>query len=188
MTPARADGLVKGRAKNLADDLVENRAEPLTAASIDSLPPCPAFFPQTALARRVPWPVAHAHAPLNPGVQALRAEQDILPCVRLAYTFFFLPSAQATALLELALGAAGLVLVADFKLAERNLELPATLAAGSLMALAGRGFRSHRQIPVDTDFMQRGGIEGLARQCKAIVLERRPLLCGAAALLHLRRA
>ena len=42
-------------------------------ASLDALPACPAFFPQEALARRVPWPDAHAHAPLNPDAQTLRS-------------------------------------------------------------------------------------------------------------------
>ena len=172
----------------LAADQASSLATPLATASIDALPPCPAFFPQAALARRVPWPAAYAHAPLNPTVQALRAEAGALPCVRLAYAFFFLPAAQARALLDLALEAADLVLAADFKLAERNLELPATLAAGGLMALTGRGFCSRRQIPAEHGFMQRGGIEGLARQSRATVLERRPLLGGASALLHLRRA
>ena len=172
----------------LATSQANPLAIPQATAGIDALPPCPAFFPQASLARRVPWPAAHAHAPLNPTVQALRAEAGTLPCVRLAYTFFFLPAAQAQALLELALGAADLVLAADFKLAERNLELPATLAAGGLMALAGRGIFSGRQIPADNDFMRMGGIEGLARQSRATVLERRTLLGGAAALLHLQRA
>lgn len=172
----------------LATSQANPLATPQATAGIDVLPPCPAFFPQAALTRRVPWPAAHAHAPLNPTVQALSAEAGALPCVRLAYTFFFLPAAQAQALLELALGAADLVLAADFKLAERNLELPATLAAGGLMALAGWGFCSRRQIPANHGFMQRGGIEGLARQNRATVLERRTLLGGAAALLHLRRA
>ena len=77
----------------------------------------------------------------------------------------------------------GAVLVADFKLAERNLELPATLAARCLMALA-KAHKTKGAAP--TNFMQRGGIEGLVHQCKAVVHERRPIFAGAAALLHLQ--
>ena len=40
-----------------------------------------------------------------------------LPCVRLAYAFFYLPTAQAAALLRLSLDAANQVLAVDFKLA-----------------------------------------------------------------------
>ena len=106
-----------------------------TAASLDALPACPAFFPQAALARRVPWPDAYAHAPLNPDVQTLRsASPASMACVRMAFALFYLPAAQAEALLRLALESAEVVLAADFKLAERNLELPATLAARGLMA------------------------------------------------------
>ena len=188
MTDGQVDGQVTGLADGQMDGQTSGGEIVQPTASMDVLPPCPAFFPQAALVRRVPWPAAHTHAPLNPAVQTLRVRPDSLPCVRLAYTFFFLPAAQAQALLELALGAAGLVLAAEFKLAERNLELPATLAAGGLMALAGRGIFSGRQIPADNDFMRLGGIEGLVRQSRATVLERRTLLGGAAALLHLRRA
>ena len=157
-------------------------------ASLDTLPACPALFPQAALARRVPWPDACALAPLNPDVQTLRtASHAPLACIRMAFTLFYLSAAQAEALLRLALESAQLVLVADFKLAERNLELPATLAARGLMALAGapgaEGIRASQ-----TSFIQKGGIEGLVRQCNALVRERRPIFAGAAALLHLQRA
>ena len=160
-----------------------------TAASLDALPACPAFFPQAALARRVPWPDAYAHAPLNPDVLTLRsASLAPLACVRMAFALFYLPAAQAEALLRLALESAEVVLAADFKLAERNLELPATLAGRGLMALA----KAHKTAAADgapqTSFIQRGGIEGLVRQCNALVHERRPIFAGAAALLHLQRA
>lgn len=158
-----------------------------------TLCPCPAFFPQVALAHRVPWPQQFTHAPLNPGMAELAgaAHSISLPCVRLGFALWYLPADQAQTLLRLALEAAELVLVADFKLAERNLELPATLAARGLMALtkacktagAGRaGGIAH------TDFMQKGGIEGLVYRGKAQVHERRPIFAGAAALLYLQRA
>ena len=153
-------------------------------ASPKTLFACPAFFPLALLASRVPWPEAHISAPLNPDPQQLCAASDAsLPCVRFAYAFFYLPAPQAEALLHLALNTAALVLAVDFKLAERNLELPAALAARGLMALAGGGGGNHPK----TGFMQRGGMEGLARQSNALVLQRRPILGGAAVLLHLQR-
>lgn len=159
------------------------------AASLDTLPACPALFPQAALARRVPWPDACAHAPLNPDVQTLRsASHAPLTYVRMAFALFYLPAAQAEALLRLALESAQLVLVADFKLAERNLELPATLAARGLMALTKARKTAAAEGAPQASFIQRGGIEGLVRQCNALVHERRPIFAGAAALLHLQRA
>ena len=159
------------------------------AASLDTLPACPALFPQAALARRVPWPDACAHAPLNPDVQTLRnASHAPLTYVRMAFALFYLPAAQAEALLRLALESAQLVLVADFKLAERNLELPATLAARGLMALTKARKTAAAEGAPQASFIQRGGIEGLVRQCNALVHERRPIFAGAAALLHLQHA
>ena len=158
--------------------------------------PCPIFFPQAALARRVPWPQQFAHAPLNPGMAELAgaARNTPLPCVRLGFALWYLPADHAQTLLRLALEAAEIVLVADFKLAERNLELPATLAAQVLMALtklrraAGADRTQGANRAAHTDFMQRGGIEGLVCQGKTLVHERRPIFAGAAALLHLQRA
>ena len=151
--------------------------------------PCPVFFPQAALARRVPWPQQFAHAPLNPGMAELAgaARSTPLPCVRLGFALWYLPADQAQSLLRLALEAAQLVLVADFKLAERNLELPATLAARGLMALTKARSTARGNRAGQTDFMHRGGIEGLVRQSGALVCERRPVFAGAAALLHLSR-
>ena len=149
--------------------------------------PCPPFFPQAALARRVPWPQQFAHAPLNPGMAELAgaARSTQLPCVRLGFALWYLPADQALPLLRLALEAAELVLVAEFKLAERNLELPATLAARGLMALT-KPRRAKAESADQTNFMQKGGIEGLVHQCKAVVHERRPIFAGAAALLYLQ--
>jgi len=187
-----------------------------------TLCPCPVFFPQAALARRVPWPQMYASAPLNPGlcelhtiygakggsgVSAASGASDAtapssasLPCVRLGFALWYLPADQAQALLRLALETAQLVLVADFKLAERNLELPATLAARGVMKLTGMLARilygARKYTPTEaqagraaqTDFMQRGGIEGLVYRGGTLVHERRPIFAGAAALLHLQRS
>ena len=157
---------------------------------------CPPFFPQAALAHRVPWPQQLAHAPLNPGMAelAIAARSTPLPCVRLGFALWYLHADHAQTLLRLALEAAEVVLVADFKLAERNLELPATFAAQVLMALtkprsaAGADSTRGANEAANSDFMQRGGIEGLVCQGKALVHERRPIFAGAAALLHLQRA
>lgn len=162
--------------------------------------PCPALFPQAALARRVPWPVEHAHAPLNPGLHDLHgigsgagrnatspASALPLPCLRLAFALWYLPADQAQTLLRLCLETAQLVLVADFKLAERNLELPATLAAQGLVSLTGPRTVPGANRTATANFMQRGGIEGLVQQSNALVRERRPIFAGAAALLHLQR-
>ena len=150
---------------------------------------CPPFFPQAALAHRVPWPQQLAHAPLNPGMAELAgaARSTPLPCVRLGFALWYLPADQAQTQLRLALEGAQLVLVADFKLAERNLELPAALAARGLMALTKARRTARGSCAGQTDFMHRGGIEGLVRQSGALVCERRPVFAGAAALLHLSR-
>ena len=160
-----------------------------------ALCPGPALFPQAALARRVAWPAQFAHAPLNPGMAELElAGSAPLPCVRLGFALWYLHADHAQTLLRLALEAAEVVLVADFKLAERNLELPATFAAQVLMALtkprsaAGADSTRGANEAAKSDFMQRGGIEGLVCQGKALVHERRPIFAGAAALLHLQRA
>ena len=113
------------------------------------------------------------------------ARSTPLPCVRLGFALWYLPADQALALLRLALEAAELVLVAEFKLAERNLELPATLGARGLMALT-KPRRAKAESADQTNFMQKGGIEGLVHQCNAVVHERRPIFAGAAALLHLQ--
>ena len=169
---------------------------------------CPAHFWQALFARRVPWPEAYAHAPLNPDQQRLCAASDpsaraaALPCVRLAFALWHLPEDQAQALLRLALQSAETVLVADFKLAERNLELPAVLAAQGLMALTGvldgvmarilGGVHGRMHAAVrdsrvgQSNFMQTGGIEGLVHRSGALVHERRPIFAGAAALLRLQ--
>ena len=150
-----------------------------------ALAPCPAFFPQAALADRVPWPEEFARAPFNPGMAELElAASAPLPCVRLAFALWYLPEDQAQNLLRLSLEAAHTVLLAEFKLAERNLELPATLAARGLMALTAGPARAGRTA--HTDFMQKGGIEGLVHRSDALVCGRRPIFAGAAALLHLQ--
>ena len=117
----------------------------------------------------------------------MQAGSAPLPCVRLGFALWYLPADQAETLLRLTLEAAQIVLVADFKLAERNLELPATLAARILMTLTKTRNTARASRTGHTDFMHRGGIEGLVRQSGALVCERRPIFAGAAALLLLRR-
>lgn len=168
------------------------------------------------LAGLVPWPLQSRAAPLNPSQQALKEIAAFpLPYVRLGYALFHLPEASAQTLLTLALAAARHVLVADFKPAERNLELPAVLTAQALMSTvhlaqdlkntldrvryghaAWRSDRSdqwRQTAPIQTGqnktapgFLRRGGLEGLMHRTGAIVLERRTLLGGAAVLAHLQ--
>ena len=165
-----------------------------------AVPPfCPTGFPQAALARLTPWPSTALQAPLNPAPALLRASPGApLPCVRLAYALWCLPPNQGEALLRLALKAATLVLAVDFKLAERNLELPAVLAARCFTGLAAccrpRPAYSEQEkaatqaSATPQNFLRHGGIEGLALRAGAVVLQRRTLLGGAAALLHLAGA
>lgn len=152
----------------------------------------PAFFLQTVLTRRTPWPPEARLAPLNPDPGMLMdATGAPLPCVRLAYVLSSLPPDQGEALLRLALKTTTQVLAVDFKLAERNLELPAVLGARCLAGLATlcRKRREPRKAAganaAHPDFLRHGGIEGLALRAGAVVLERRTLLGGAAALLRL---
>jgi len=185
------------------------RLAPAVAVPLPSGPP--AFFPQAALARHIPWPQEALLAPLNPapGVLEYRIQSVLhtglgtgpgapLPCVRLAYALWYLPPDQGEGLLRLALKAATLVLAVDFKLAERNLELPAVLAARCFTGLAAccrpRPAYSEQEkaatqaSATPQNFLRHGGIEGLASRAGAVVLQRRTLLGGAAALLHLAGA
>ncbi|MBE6442367.1 MAG: hypothetical protein E7022_08635 [Desulfovibrio desulfuricans] len=131
--------------------------------------------------RRIPWPACASNAPLNPPMKALAdavaRPEGQLPCLRLAFCLFSLPEEEGAALLRLACAASPLVLAADFKQAERNLELPAAWAAMFLLQLT-RG--------VGRDFLRRGGLEGLVRAAGLAAQDRRPFLGGAAVLLRLR--
>lgn len=147
------------------------------------------FFPFALLRARVPWPLEARAALLNPSwaeLQRLVEKNRHLPprdtaCICLAYRLFYLPCEEGAALLSLAGQAGGPVLAADFKPAERNLELPATFLARALPGLwpccAAGSALMH--------FLRRGGPEGLARRAGLAVLGRQSLLGGAAVLLRL---
>lgn len=129
---------------------------------------------------------------LNPSWDELRryAEKaaDILPLapirIRLAYRLFYLPFEEGAKLLALAAQAGSELLAADFKPAERNLELPAAFLAHSLARFLTFGASG----PVFANFLARGGLEGLASRAGLAVLERQRLLGGAAVLLRLSSA
>ncbi|MDY0260499.1 MAG: hypothetical protein RBR41_12650 [Desulfovibrio sp.] len=144
------------------------------------LPEPPRFFPSATLAARIPWPVEALSAPLNPAPESLYSMLGApWPLLRMAYRLFYLSQPQGEALLSLALTAAREVLVADFKCAERNLELPCVAAAACLREICGA--RS-------TSFMRAGGLEGMVHRLGLTVSERHPLLGGAAVLLRLHAA
>ena len=144
------------------------------------IPEPPRFFPGATLEARIPWPVETLSAPLNPDPECLhRMLGAPRPLLRMAYRLFYLSLPQGEALLSLALTAAREVLVADFKCAERNLELPCITAAACLRGLCGvRG----------AAFIRAGGLEGMVHRLELTVSERHPLLGGAAVLLRLRAA
>ena len=144
------------------------------------IPEPPRFFPSAALAAKIPWAVEALSTPLNPAPESLYSMLGApWPLLRMAYRLFYLSQPQGEALLSLALAAAKEVLVADFKCAERNLELPCVAAAACLRGLCGA-----RSIA----FMHAGGLEGMVHRLGLTVSERRPLLGGAAVLLRLHVA
>ncbi|VZH35363.1 conserved protein of unknown function [Desulfovibrio sp. 86] len=147
---------------------------------LTDLPEPPRFFPSAALAARIPWPVEALATPLNPAPESLYSMLGApRPLLCMAYRLFYLSLPQGEAFLSLALAAASEVLVADFKCAERNLELPCAAAAACLRGLCGvRG----------TSFMRAGGLEGMVHRLELTVSERRTLLGGAAVLLRLHAA
>lgn len=151
-------------------------------------PLAPRFFPQAVLARRVPWPTAALGAPLNPARdRLLRAQEGDAACIRLAYVLFYLPPEEGAELLGLAVRAGREVLAADFKLPERNLELPACLLARGLLGAWPGLWPGTRGGTALTAFLARGGLEGLVLRAGLHVSSRRPLLGGAAVLLGLNR-
>lgn len=83
--------------------------------------------------------------------------------IRLAYRLFYLPFEEGAKLLALAAQAGSELLAADFKPAERNLELPAAFLAHSLARFLTFGASG----PVFANFLARGGLEGLASRAGA---------------------
>lgn len=124
----------------------------------------------------VPWPVAARGTPLNPDRAHLEAWANgpALPAIRLAWTLHSLPPREATERLALAARAGRLLWVADLRAAERNLDLPAVLAAGLL-----RGRMARR-------FLASGGLEGCAARAGLRVVWRRAFRAGAGLVLGLR--
>ena len=151
-----------------------------TWRGLAELPEPPRFFPAAALAARIPWPVEALSTPLNPAPESMHSMLGApWPLLRMAYRLFYLSQPQGEALLSLALAGAKEVLVADFKCAERNLELPCVAAAACLRRLCGVW---------GTSFMRAGGLEGMVHRLGLTVSERHPLLGGAAVLLRLHAA
>ncbi|OXS29023.1 MAG: hypothetical protein BCS36_06470 [Desulfovibrio sp. MES5] len=148
--------------------------------SLANIPEPPRLFPAAALAARIPWPAEALSAPFNPAPESLCSMLDApQPLLRMAYRLFYLSLPQGEALLSLALTAAREVLVADFKCAERNLELPCAGVAACLRGMCGvRG----------TLFMRAGGLEGMVHRLELTVSERHTLWGGAAVLLRLHAA
>ncbi len=119
----------------------------------------------------------------------LRADARVLPfadgsfdAVVLSLALHEMPEATGNAALAEALRVAPRVLLADYRLAERNLDLPAALFVHLPERLAGaehyRNFRG---------FMARGGVEGLAHRAGLTVIRRERLFGGAGALLLAER-
>jgi SAM-dependent methyltransferase len=133
-------------------------------------------------------PVESSHASPR-SLPLLRADARALPfadgsfdAVVLSLALHEMPEAAGNAALAEALRVAPRVLLADYRLAERNLDLPAALFVHLPERLAGaehyRNFRG---------FMARGGVEGLAHRAGLTVIRRERLLGGAGALLLAER-
>ncbi|MDR3043160.1 MAG: methyltransferase domain-containing protein [Desulfovibrio sp.] len=126
---------------------------------------------------------------LLPSLSLLRADARVLPfadnvfdAVVLSLALHEMPEPVGNAALAEALRVAPRVLLADYRLAERNLDLPAALFVHLPERLAGaehyRNFRG---------FMARGGVEGLAHRTGLTILRRERLFGGAGALLLAER-
>lgn len=122
-------------------------------------------------------------------IPLLRADARVLPfpdnafdAVVLSLALHEMPEPAANAALAEALRVAPRVLLADYRLAERNMDLPAALFVHLPEWLAGvehyRNFRG---------FMARGGVEGLAHRAGLSVIRRERLFGGAGALLLAER-
>ena len=146
-------------------------------------------LPHQHVARGGESPSAAAFPPFSCSFPLLRADARVLPfpdnafdAVVLSLALHEMPEAVGNAALAEALRVAPRVLLADYRLAERNLDLPATLLVHLPERLAGaehyRNFRG---------FMARGGVEGLAHRAGLTVIRRERLFGGAGALLLAER-
>ena len=144
------------------------------------------FFPWSAVRDLVPWPADARSAPLNPSLAMLCALADgALSCLRLGYVLSCLSPEDAENMLREAGRCARVVLAADFRLAERNMETPSAVLAG-FAAMAGTAFRKggNAVFACAREYMRRGGLEGLARAAGMEITRRRSLLGGAAVLAY----
>lgn len=143
--------------------------------------------PCEAEAAGAPGGRAPSASPLRPSL--LRADARGLPfadnafdAVVLSLALHEMPEPMGNAALAEALRVAPRVLLADYRLAERNLDLPAALFVHLPERLAGgehyRNFRG---------FMARGGVEGLVQRAGLAVIRRERLFSGAGALLLAER-
>ncbi|MBO4300034.1 MAG: hypothetical protein J5861_00370 [Desulfovibrio sp.] len=137
-------------------------------------------FLQKFLLRHVPWPPFALSEPINlplsTFVNSSKSNEVFFPCVRLAFCLNSLTGENSVALLQAAAAVSPLVLVADFKMAERHLEQPAVCLSRLLLLLCN----------TDKDFFRNGGIEGMVYTSGLAVVHRRAFLGGAAVLLTLR--
>ncbi|MBQ9451722.1 MAG: hypothetical protein IJU65_00285 [Desulfovibrio sp.] len=134
----------------------------------------------TPLHQRIPWPAYARDAPLNPpmtDILTAAAHPDKgYDCLRLAFCFSALPEDQCATLLHMASTVSHKLLVADFKLAERNLELPVVGISWLLL---------HLFYGKCVTIFRHGGLEGLVRTAGLVVEHRKTFLFGAAVLLAL---
>lgn len=129
------------------------------------------------------FPSFPCHLPLlRADARGLPFADNAFDAVVLSLALHEMPESTGNAALAEALRVAPRVLLADYRLAERNLDLPAALFVHLPERLAGgehyRNFRG---------FMARGGVEGLAQRAGLAVIRRERLLGGAGALLLAER-
>lgn len=93
----------------------------------------------------------------------------------LVFALHGLPLAQAHDLVREIVQGAGCCVVAEYRLAERNLDLPAVALGHTLECLSGRAHYAHYKA-----FMAAGALEGFARKAGFAVCARHRVLGGAA--------
>lgn len=155
------------------------------------------------LATAVPWPAHTAGTPCNrTAKEMLHATAAAWPCVRLAFCCAGLSSAEGVALLRAAFGCGREVWLAEFKTAERNLELPAVGLAwltAWLAACGGKECGKKRADELGEDFVRerggevgnfwsRGAVEGLLHTAGLAGASRRVFWGGAAVLVRVQQA
>ncbi len=121
----------------------------------------------------------------NPHNAFIRGDAGVLPFASqtfdaavIALALHEMPLSTAEAALGEALRVSRRVIVAEYRLAERNLDLPGRLAATVVERLVGGEHWRNYKI-----FMQNGGIEGLLYRGPGAIILRRNALAGAAAVI-----